>query len=520
MKSITLTVERHSTKPSDPTLPELKEHIDELMERVDNATGQPVAFTLTPLDCRMGQVRTEESATGDLIADILMHSYDEALRERDRRGELSESRPEGDREVDMALICGGSLRGDSVFGPGTIALRDILSIMPFEDAVVVKELKGQDIWDALENGFGAYPSQEGRFPQIAGLSILWDSRKPSGQRLVEVCLLEDVHLFHPDGTKKKESEVEAEEKTSYAFQRSQEGGYSIEVNRPKIRKGKKLEMDKVYRVCTREYMADGHDGYKALTRGRDIIDHESGALMSTLVRKFLLGASLIWRLKSFRDNSDDSGRGVVGRHDMLSDKTRRAIERANALGQGQQQDNDTTTHDSAPSKVTPKKGKSFATLSGLDKSPRVVIDSSPGGIRDAIHVGASEHHSSYDAASRTFKGRLRAPSTTEGSEEGQQSNDSPQQSPTRAIRTSNKNTSNNGPSQPLRGGLSPLRNSNNNRFQEDESNLSNDSPNVMSRHLEVSPEDAEVLRESEADLAVVAPLTDGRMINLAQTKKK
>jgi 5'-nucleotidase len=112
-------VERHSTKPSDPTLPELKAHIDDLMERVDKATGQPVAFSLTPLDCRMGQVRTEESATGNLIADILMHSYGQALRDRDRHGALAVTRPEGEREVDMTLICGGSLRGDAVFGPGS-----------------------------------------------------------------------------------------------------------------------------------------------------------------------------------------------------------------------------------------------------------------------------------------------------------------------------------------------------------------------------------------------------------------
>lgn len=70
------TVTRHSTLPSDPTLPELKSHIDDLMERVNQATGEPVAFSLTPLDCRMDQVRAAESPVGNLIADILLHSYD------------------------------------------------------------------------------------------------------------------------------------------------------------------------------------------------------------------------------------------------------------------------------------------------------------------------------------------------------------------------------------------------------------------------------------------------------------
>ncbi|UZJ56451.1 hypothetical protein CBS101457_005771 [Exobasidium rhododendri] len=490
-------VQRHSTKPSDPTFPELKEHIDELIERVDNATGQAVAFSLTPLDCRMEQVRTEESATGNLIADILMHSYEDAIRERDRQGDLAESRSGGERQVDMTLICGGSLRGDAVFGPGTIALRDVLSIMPFEDSIVVKELKGQDVWDALESGFGAYPSQEGRFPQVAGLSILWDSSKPSGKRLIEVHLLEDVHLFHPDGSKKKESEVEAEEKTSYAFQRSEEGGYSVDVNRPKIRKGNKLEMGKTYRVCTREYMAAGHDGYEALSRGKDIVDHESGSLMSTLVRKYLLGASLIWRLKAFRDNTDESGKGAVGRYSTLSSKTRRAVERANALCEGQQEQEDVSNGHA-------RKRSHSTTPSSFDPGSRVVIDSSPGGIRDAIHAGASEHHSEYDAASKLFKGGSRVSRNTPSADDKEhKSNDiNTQSSTTYSPRDS--------------------RNVKNARGVADEGNngdVSTDSQLFFRRHLDLSPQDAEELRKLEGDLAVIAPLIDGRMVNVARTRK-
>jgi len=66
----------------------------------------------------MDAVRTKESAAGDLIADILLYSYGDALKDRHRQGELSEKRPAGMREVDMTLICGGSLRGDDIFGPG------------------------------------------------------------------------------------------------------------------------------------------------------------------------------------------------------------------------------------------------------------------------------------------------------------------------------------------------------------------------------------------------------------------
>ncbi len=90
-----------------------------------------------------------------------------------------------------------------MYGPGKIALSDVLEIMPFEDAIVCKELKGQDIWDALENGLSMYPKQEGRFPQVAGMMVKWDSRKEPGKRLVSVELL-DNPLDSPNNPLQKE----------------------------------------------------------------------------------------------------------------------------------------------------------------------------------------------------------------------------------------------------------------------------------------------------------------------------
>jgi hypothetical protein len=44
-----------------------------------------------------------------------------------------------------------------------------------------------------------------------------------------------------------------------------------------------------YKIVTREYMAQGHDGFSMLTKGQLLIDHESGAIMSSIVRKYMLG---------------------------------------------------------------------------------------------------------------------------------------------------------------------------------------------------------------------------------------
>jgi 5'-nucleotidase len=44
-----------------------------------------------------------------------------------------------------------------------------------------------------------------------------------------------------------------------------------------------------YKIVTAEYMAQGHDGFSMLTKGKLLIDHESGATMSSIVRKYMLG---------------------------------------------------------------------------------------------------------------------------------------------------------------------------------------------------------------------------------------
>ena len=49
---------------------------------------------------------------------------------------------------------------------------------------------------------------------------------------------------------------------------------------------------KQYKVVTRDWMYQGHDGYEPLMGKHCFVDDESGMNMSTIVRKFLLGASL------------------------------------------------------------------------------------------------------------------------------------------------------------------------------------------------------------------------------------
>jgi hypothetical protein len=61
---------------------------------------------------------------------------------------------------------------------------------------------------------------------------------------------------------------------------------------PKNLEGDEVKREKggrKYNIVTREYMAEGHDGYLALKGNKYLIDEEQGQLMSGIVRKYLLG---------------------------------------------------------------------------------------------------------------------------------------------------------------------------------------------------------------------------------------
>lgn len=63
---------------------------------------------------------------------------------------------------------------------------DVMKILPFPDTVSVAVIKGKYLYEALENGFKAFPSAEGRFPQISGALIEFDATKKPGNRVVKV----------------------------------------------------------------------------------------------------------------------------------------------------------------------------------------------------------------------------------------------------------------------------------------------------------------------------------------------
>jgi 5'-nucleotidase/UDP-sugar diphosphatase len=139
--------------------------------------------------------------------------------------------------ADVAITNGGGIRGNRIIAAGTaITRKDIIRELPFGNLAYLVELKGEDLKAALENGVSAAEQGAGRFPQVSGMTVEYDVARPPGERVTKLNV-----------------------------------------------GGKPCDPAARYRVAVSDYMANGGDGYAALTRGMPLADSRSAPLLATLV---------------------------------------------------------------------------------------------------------------------------------------------------------------------------------------------------------------------------------------------
>jgi 5'-nucleotidase len=101
----------------------------------------------------------------------------------------------------VALLNGGSIRSNTTYGPGALTKRDVLSILPFENPIVMIEVKGATLRAALEHGVSRVREEKeaGLFPQVSGLRFTYDGRLASGARVTSVTVngapLDDAKIY-------------------------------------------------------------------------------------------------------------------------------------------------------------------------------------------------------------------------------------------------------------------------------------------------------------------------------------
>ena len=213
--------------PEDDAAVEL---VDKLTSSLKTQLEKPVGYTAVPLDARFTTVRTKESNLGNFVCDLMRHFH----------------------STDCALMASGTIRGDQIYPPGVLLLKDILNCFPFEDPVIVIRIQGSAILQALENSVYLVPALEGRFPQVSNIQFLYDPSRAPSTRVLWVKV----------------------------------GSAS-------------LDLEKSYTMATRGYMGRGKDGYTSLlvqSEGghcEEIVSEENGILISMMMRQYFMSLKVL-----------------------------------------------------------------------------------------------------------------------------------------------------------------------------------------------------------------------------------
>lgn len=145
-----------------------KKKIEELQQTEVGVTlEQPLENPRTGGDLTKPSVRKNETVLGNLITD----------------GMLAKAKQYDDKVV-MAFQNGGGIRSGIDAGPVTVG--EIISVLPFGNTLATMRLTGAEIKAAFEHSISAYPNENGGFLHVAGAKIVFDSKKPAGERIVSI----------------------------------------------------------------------------------------------------------------------------------------------------------------------------------------------------------------------------------------------------------------------------------------------------------------------------------------------
>jgi 5'-nucleotidase len=201
-----------------PDEPRARSVIDSYEARLGVELDTVIATSRVPLDAESIHLRSSETNLGNLVAD--------ALR--------------ADTTADIAIINGGSIRGDRVYPAGPLTKRTLVAIHPFDNVACKVEVSGRVLLSALENGVSKLPASAGQFPQVSGLTMRVDVNAPAGRRVA------DIHV-----------------------------------------NGEPLELAKTYTVAVPDFLLKGGDDYTMFADQRIIIGPEGGDLIVSALEKYV-----------------------------------------------------------------------------------------------------------------------------------------------------------------------------------------------------------------------------------------
>lgn len=179
--------------------------------------------------------RRQETAIGNLIADAYRDYY----------------------KTDLAFANGGGIRAS--IAQGEVTLKAVRSVLPYGNKIVKAEVKGQVIWDALENGVSQVDKNSGRFLQVSGLDYVYNAAFQPGSRIKQVTV-----------------------------------------------NGKPLDKSKTYTLALSNYMYTGGDGYTMFNGARTLVSasdalSDAELLTAYAVKQGTLDVDVEGRIAAYND---------------------------------------------------------------------------------------------------------------------------------------------------------------------------------------------------------------------------
>ena len=119
-------------------------------------------------------IRSRHVITHERLNDLAIASAREALADAALTG------------ADIAVYNGARVRAE--IDAGEITVRDVITSFPYANYAVTKVLTGQQVVHMLELGLQSLPAANPSFLQVGGMTVVYDSSAPSGERVVSVTL--------------------------------------------------------------------------------------------------------------------------------------------------------------------------------------------------------------------------------------------------------------------------------------------------------------------------------------------
>jgi 5'-nucleotidase len=168
--------------PADPAIDAM---LAPYRSALSAAYDVPVAVT-TGIFVRGSNVeRLEEVAIGNLLTDAIRNRYGTQVAFTNGGG-IRAPLPSSYLPADTTLRRTSS--GYAAGPPYDLVVGDVYTVLPFGNVVVTRTVTGAQLWTIMEHGLGALPAASGRFPQISGFTVEFDTSLPPGARVKSITL--------------------------------------------------------------------------------------------------------------------------------------------------------------------------------------------------------------------------------------------------------------------------------------------------------------------------------------------